>query len=141
SLLAILRNRMDNTIKTTDAVEEKLGVPLLGALPRLTKAQKQKASRLMLVEPQSEFSEAVRTINTGVLLSSLDEPHKVVAITSSLPQEGKSTVAVNLALAQSQTRRVLLIDADLRRPVLAKRLGLPEASVGLTELLTHSAGL
>ncbi|MFA7665646.1 MAG: CpsD/CapB family tyrosine-protein kinase, partial [Burkholderiaceae bacterium] len=48
--------------------------------------------------------------------------------------------AVKFAQAQSQTRRVLLIDGDLRRPVLAKRLGLPEAEVGLTELLTHSVG-
>lgn len=141
SLLAILLNRLDNTIKTTDAVEEKLGVPMLGALPRLAKEQEQKASRLMVLEPQSAFSEAVRTINTGVLLSTLDEAHRVIAITSSLPQEGKSTLAVNLALAQSQTRRVLLIDADLRRPVVAHRLGLPESGVGLTELLTHSAGL
>ena len=141
SLLAILRNRIDNTIKTTDAVEEKLGVPLLGALPMLTKEQEAKAPRLMLVEPQSAFCEGVRTINTGVLLSSLDEPHKVIAVTSSLPQEGKSTLAANLALAQSQTKRVLLVDGDLRRPVLAKRLGLPETTVGLTELLTHAAGL
>ncbi|MCO5119209.1 MAG: polysaccharide biosynthesis tyrosine autokinase [Burkholderiaceae bacterium] len=141
SLLAILLNRMDNTIKTTDAVEEKLGVPLLGALPKLTKEQELKAPRLMLFEPQSAFSEAVRTVNTGVLLSSLDEPHKVIAITSSLPQEGKSTLATNLALTQSQTKRVLLIDGDLRRPVLAKRLRVPETTVGLTEFLTHAAGL
>lgn len=140
SLLAVLRNRMDNTLKTTDAVEEKLGVPLLGALPRLTKEQGKKAPRLMLAEPHSAFSEGVRTINTGVLLSTLDEPHKVVAISSSLPQEGKSTLASNLALSQSQTKRVLLIDADLRRPVVARQLGLPEAGVGLTEMLVHAAG-
>lgn len=141
SMIAILLNRLDNTIKTTEGVEAKLGLPLLGALPKLTKEQEKNASRLMLAEPQSAFCEGVRTINTGVLLSTLDEPHKVIAITSSLPQEGKSTLAVNLALAQSQTKRVLLVDADLRRPVLAKRLGLPDASVGLTELLTHAAGL
>src|SRR5690606_6739547 len=86
------------------------------------------------------FSEGVRTINTGILLSTLDEPHKVVAISSSLPQEGKSTLAANLALSQSQTKRVLLIDADLRRPVVARQLGLPEAGIGLTEMLMHAAG-
>src|SRR5690606_31732744 len=111
-------------------------VPLLGTLPTLTKDQALKAPRLMLVEPHSEFSEGVRTVNTGVLLSTLDEPHRVVAVTSSLPQEGKTTLAANLALAQSQTKRVLLLDGDLRRPVLAKRLGLRESGAGLTELLT-----
>ncbi len=141
SALAFLLNRLDNTIKSTEAVEEKLGLPLLGALPRLSKEQGKKAARLMLAEPQSAFSEGVRTINTGVLLSTLDEPHKVVAISSSLPQEGKSTLAANLALSQSQTKRVLLIDADLRRPVVARQLGLPETGVGLTEMLMHAAGV
>src|SRR5690606_15053782 len=108
-----------------------------GTLPLLSKAQERKADRLMLLEPRSEFSEAVRTVNTGLLLSTLDEPNKVIAITSSLPREGKSTLAINLALAQSQTKRVLLVDADLRRPAIGKRLGLSEAGVGLTELLTR----
>ncbi|MFA7523740.1 MAG: GumC family protein, partial [Oscillospiraceae bacterium] len=77
SMVAILLNRLDNTIKTTDGIEEKFGLPLLGALPKLTKEQERNAARLMLVEPQSAFSEGVRTISTGVLLSTLDEPHKV----------------------------------------------------------------
>src|SRR5690606_27082458 len=113
-----------------------LGVPLLGALPKLSKADERDLTRLLLKEPHSEFSEGVRTISTGVLLSTLDEAHKVVAVTSSLPKEGKSTLAANLALAQSQTKRVLLIDGDLRRPVLGRRLGLPETTLGLTDLLT-----
>lgn len=139
SALAMLLNRMDNTIKTTAAVEDKLGVPLLGALPRLDKAQETKAAQLSLAEPSSAFAEAVRTINTGVLLSTLDEQHKIIAVTSSLPNEGKSTLAANLALAQGVSKRVLLIDADLRRPVVAKRLGFDESHIGLTELLTGHA--
>src|SRR5690606_17611307 len=98
SASAFLLNRMDNTIKNSDTVVEKLGLPLLGALPKLTKEQERIAARLMLVEPQSAYSEGVRTVNTGVWLSCPDEPHKVVVITSSLPQEGKSTLAANLAL-------------------------------------------
>lgn len=136
SLLAMALNRLDDTINTVDAIEEKLGAPALGALPRLTKDQQSRASPLLL-DPRSAFAEAIRTINTGILLSTLDEPHKVIAITSTLPQEGKSTIALNLAFSHGRTRRVLLVDGDLRRPALARRLGLPESTPGLTDLLTN----
>src|SRR5690606_11049708 len=136
SLLAMALNRLDDTINTVDAIEEQLGAPALGALPRLTKDQQSRASPLLL-DPRSAFAEAIRTINTGILLSTLDEPHKVIAITSTLPQEGKSTIALNLAFSHGRTRRVLLVDGDLRRPALARRLGLPEATPGLTDLLTN----
>src|SRR5690606_26482513 len=82
SAIAILLRRFDNTVKTTEAIEENFGVPLLGTLPKMTREQQKMASRLMLLEPQSEFSEGVRTISTGVLLSTLDDPNRVIAITS-----------------------------------------------------------
>ena len=140
AMLAFLLNRMDNTLKTTEAVEQRLGETLLGALPKLGGPQERKATRLMIEEPNSAFAEAVRTVNTGILLSTLDTQNKIVAITSSLPEEGKSTLATNLALAQAKTKRVLLIDSDLRRPVLAARLGIQAGEKGLTELLAGQAG-
>lgn len=141
SMLAFLLNRLDNTVKTTDAVEARLGEPLLGALPKLSGAEVKSASRLVKDIPNSAFAEAVRSVNTAILLGTLDHPHKVIAITSALPGEGKSTLAINLALAQGAGKRVLLIDADLRRPVLSSRLGLDASAPGFTEILGGVAGL
>jgi polysaccharide biosynthesis transport protein len=62
-----------------------------------------------------------------VLLSSLDVPHKTLLVTSTLPDEGKTTVAINLALAHAQTKRTLLIDADMRRSQVARALGCRQA--------------
>jgi polysaccharide biosynthesis transport protein len=74
-----------------------------------------------------------------VLLSALDEPHRVLLVTSSLPGEGKSTLSVNLALALAQTQRTLLIDADMRRPSIAKALELPPTVKGLSAFVAGSA--
>ncbi|MEZ5730164.1 MAG: GNVR domain-containing protein [Burkholderiaceae bacterium] len=88
SMLAFLLNRLDNTVKTTEAVENRLGEPLLGALPKLSPAEAKSASRLVKDAPSSGFAEAVRTVSTAILLGTLDHPHKVVAVTSALPGEG-----------------------------------------------------
>ena len=72
----------------------------------------------------SSFSESIRTIRTGVVLSGLDNPHKVLVVTSSVPGEGKTTVASNLAAAFGQLGKTLLIDADMRRPSIAKNFGI-----------------
>jgi capsular exopolysaccharide synthesis family protein len=87
----------------------------------------------MLREPR--YCESVRTAVTGVQLALADVEHPVVAITSSVPGEGKSTFAVAFALEQSRTRRVLLIDADLRRPSVVAMLGMPDRLPGVRELV------
>ena len=74
-------------------------------------------------DTQSTFAEAVRTVRTSVLMSALDEPHKVVVITSSVPEEGKTTLSFNLACALGQVKKVLLVDGDLRRPKIGKLVG------------------
>jgi succinoglycan biosynthesis transport protein ExoP len=86
-------------------------------------------------EPTSSFAENVRTIRTGVVLSSLDQPHQTLLITSSVNGEGKSTVALNLALALGQLGKVLLIDADMRNSGLATLFGLDSRTPGLTDLV------
>lgn len=137
ALLALLIEQLDRTLKTTDDVERKLGVPLLTTLPLLNAADGARAqsSHLLIDQPNSVFAEAVRTARSGVLLSAIDEPHRVILVTSTLPGEGKSTFAVNLALAHAKTQRTLLIDADMRRPSLAKSFDLPMAGAGLSELV------
>lgn len=138
-LVALLLERLDNTLKSADDVEEKLGQPMLSTLPLLPGDKAKAVGRHFLEDPKSVFSEAIRTARTGVLLSAPDTPQMTVLVTSSVPNEGKTAVAINLALAQAQNKRVLLIDADLRRPSVANKLGLDPSKPGLTNLLAGSA--
>jgi len=137
--LAILRDLLDNTLTSPDDVLEKLKAPLLGALPAI-KLKKDHVGPYLgyLEDVQSGFSEAVRSIRTGLVLSGLQKPHKITVVTSTNPGEGKSTVAINLAVALAQMERVLLIDADLRRPSIAAAFTLPSGTPGLSNVLAQS---
>lgn len=139
AMIALLRDRIDNTIKSGDEVEEKLGVPTLTILPLLTANSGNAIGRHFLEEPSSVFSEAIRTARTSLLLSAIDVQSKVLLVTSSVPNEGKSAFAANLALAHAQANKVLLIEADLRRPSMAQHLGLDASKPGLTSLFTGTA--
>ena len=136
--VALLLDRLDNTIKTSSDVENRLGVGVLSAIP-IVAGGKDAAKRAYLKDPNSVFSESIRTARTGVLLSSIDEEHKVLVVTSSVPGEGKTTFAMNLAFAHAQTKRVLLIDADMRRPSIAKTLGFDKNTAGLSEYISGVA--
>ncbi|WP_051938205.1 polysaccharide biosynthesis tyrosine autokinase [Ferriphaselus sp. R-1] len=139
--VALLLDRLDNTVRTTEDAELKLGQPILSTLPLLEGNNDQHMGRYYLDEPRSVFAESVRTARTGVLLSAIDCPNKVLVVTSSVPGEGKTTVSSNLALSHSQTKRVLLIDADMRRPSVAKVMNLDLAKLGLSALVTGTAML
>jgi capsular exopolysaccharide synthesis family protein len=133
-MLALLIERLDNTVKTSSEVEAKLGLPVLATLPIIT--GKIRPERHFTENAHSIFSEAVRTARTGILLSAIDEPHKSLVITSSVPGEGKTTFAMNLALAFAQTKRVVLIDADMRRPSIGKVYGKDSTAPGLSNLVS-----
>jgi succinoglycan biosynthesis transport protein ExoP len=138
--LALIVERLDNTVKTTREVEQRLGVPALGVVQYARVKRDQQLERVFLDEPQTSVAEAIRTVRSAVMLSSLDSAKKVVLVTSSLPEEGKTTVAANLALALGQVKRTLLIDADMRRPQIGRILtGKPGLS-GLSELCAGIAG-
>ena len=109
-MVVLLLDRLDNTIKKPAELEEKLRLPVLGVLPRLKIKGKldKSALRAFVDDDQTSFAESVRTIRTGVLLSSLDEEHKIVLVTSSVPGEGKSTTAMNLAHALSHMSKTLI---------------------------------
>lgn len=142
-LVSLLLDRLDNTLKTTEDVEAKLKAPLLTTLPLLDKGETDRlaSARLFLDNPKSIYSEAIRTARTGVLLSAIDLPNRILLVTSSLPGEGKTTFSINLALAHAQTKRTLLIDADMRRPAITKGLDLAPAAPGLSELVAGTAVL
>jgi len=135
---ALLLDRLDNTIKASEEVESRLGVGVLSAVP-IIGGRKDAAKKAYLADTNSVFSEAIRTARTGVLLSSIDEDSKVLVITSSVPGEGKTTFAMNLAFAHAQTKKVLLIDADMRRPTIAKTLGIEKGTMGLSEYISGTA--
>jgi len=140
SALALLLERLDNTVKTTHEVETRLGVPVLGVLNITRVKSGMQLERVFLEDPQTTFSEAIRTIRSGVMLSSIDSPKKIVLVTSSVPEEGKTTVAANLAFALGQVKKTLLIDADMRRPKIGHVLGGAKSNLlGLSQLVTGEA--
>jgi capsular exopolysaccharide synthesis family protein len=136
-LVAFLRNHLDNTFKTKEDVENFLKLPVIGMLPKIRSRPlgKSEPERLVLSEPRSPFAEAINDIRTAILFSRIDTPPKVVLITSPLPGEGKTTLALNLALAFSRRGRTLLIDADLRKGRLEELLHLNNHP-GLTDMLS-----
>lgn len=139
--IVLLLDWLDNTIKTPEDVEERLKVPLLGFLP-LDKSNRDETPFLgFLSDEKWHFSEAVRTIRTSYVLSCLDKPAKVTLVTSTVPNEGKSTVSLCLAHALGQMEKVLLIDADMRKPSLGKALDISLLTPGLSNLIAGTAGI
>lgn len=141
AMLALLLDRLTNALNSTADVEHRLGVPALGVLQKIRGFSKKGfVSELAFFnDTQSTFAEAVRTVRTSVLMSALDDPHKVVVITSSVPEEGKTTLSFNLACALGQVKKVLLVDGDLRRPKIGKLVGRDTKAPGLADLVAGHA--
>ena len=141
-LFALLAERLDGGVRTADQVERLIGLPVLSTLPELTgsaKSNKQAADRV-LDKPMSSFAEAFRGLQIGIKLSNVDRPPKVILVTSSMPDEGKTTVALSLArIAARGDQKVLLIDCDLRRPSVADALGLATEANSLVDVLSGVA--
>ena len=143
--LAFFREYLDNTVKTPDDIETLTHLPSLAIVPSLSgnnghlrparmlkgsepKSGRASGQRVALIsheQPQSQIAEAFRALRTSLLLSRADQPPQVILVTSALPKEGKTTAAVNLAITLAQLGdRTLLIDSDLRRPGIARLLGM-----------------
>jgi capsular exopolysaccharide synthesis family protein len=141
AMASLLMDRLDNTLKGGDDAELRLRLPVLTALPMIDNIDRPKMARIFLDQTHSHYAEGIRTARTGVLLSNLDSPHKILLITSTLPGEGKTTVAVNMALAHAQTKRTLLIDADMRRSQAGRALGLNNGQKGLSNLVAGNVSI
>jgi capsular exopolysaccharide synthesis family protein len=153
--LAFILENMDNTVRTPEQATALSLLPSLGMIPLGSKsasyggsgkrlaltASKEVVETVTQVRPQSQMAESYRALRTSLLLSNLGAPPKVIMITSARPQEGKTTTSINTAIVLAQKGvRVLLIDADLRRPSIHKTLGMGPRS-GLSNVLTGSATL
>jgi capsular exopolysaccharide synthesis family protein len=115
-------------------VRHDLGLPFLGMVPALGSKERGSAP-LLCNEVPTNFAEAIRSIRTGLLFSSADEGAKTLVVTSTAPSEGKTLVASNLAIALAQAgQRVILIDADMRRPRVHELFGC-EQEPGLSNLI------
>ena len=139
--LAFFFEYLDNRIKTPEEIQTRLGLPALGLIPAVdAKALRTSGAQVPLINSgvPPHFAEAFRKVRTGVVFSSTDDKHSLV-ITSTGPGEGKSVVTTNLGIGLAQAgQRVLLIDADMRRPSLHTTFGLDQAP-GLSDLLVEQA--
>lgn len=149
--LALVLEYLDDTIRTTDEIENYLQLPALAAIPAIDSIPKRKlllvgaggeetdetpASPLLIsADTRSSLAEAYRHLRTSILLSTAGHAPKSLLITSSLPSEGKTTTAANTSIILAQTgARVLMMDADMRRPRLHQIFGIGN-SRGLSTLL------
>ncbi len=137
---AITINGFDDSIQSLDDVRDALNVRVLGVIPVYRKNTRRFYHMMRSGRPPDErakriFMEAFKSIRVSLRLGGGSSSPKVLLLTSSVPGEGKSMCSVCLARSYAQTERVLLIDADLRRPSLSRALGVDESLPGLTSLI------
>jgi succinoglycan biosynthesis transport protein ExoP len=157
--LAFLINYFDNSVRSIDDLTDAVAVPTLGMIPTFELFPANEKKLLgdshgkdkvderhvttkedgipdFIKNPKSIASESYRSIRTALLLSQADTPPKKLLVTSSQASEGKTTTSLNLAASFASTgRKVIIIDADLRKPKLHKKLGLDGEHNGLAEVL------
>jgi polysaccharide biosynthesis transport protein len=122
---------MDDTVKTPYHVTKLTGLSVLAGIVEMDKGE----GLVTVKRPRAPVSEAFRVLRTGIQYSSVDNPNRTLLIAGATPREGKSTTAANLAVVMAQAgNRVLLVDADLRRPRMHRLFDLPNRR-GLTSLL------
>jgi capsular exopolysaccharide synthesis family protein len=137
--LALLLEHLDDTIKLPEDMEKLLGLPVLGIIPATKVADGNELSLTENADPRSPFAEAHRSLRTTLQFSTPEGMPKVLLVTSTSVGEGKSTTALSLATHITQTgKNVLLIDCDLRKASLHKKLGVSN-DTGLTNYLAGDA--
>ncbi len=136
---ALIRDLLDNTVKDRTTLEQIANVGLVGTVP-LDKERRRHAA-IAFENDNSVIAEAFRKLRTNLQFLSVDNPPRVIVITSSMPHEGKSTTAINIALALAEAEHnVVLVDGDMRRPTLSKYLDLM-SKVGFSTVLSGAVSI
>ena len=137
----VIREYLDNSVKTSDDIEQLLGLTTIGYITEMYKNGADALGVYVLEQPRSPVSEAFRSLRTNIEFSAIDKPIKTILVTSPEPQTGKTTIAANVAVIFAQKgRRVLLLDADLRQPNVHRVMKL-QNRVGLTDLLLENQSM
>ncbi len=133
--LIFLIEALDDSVKGPRDITRQLQLPVIGFIARM---ERENSGPVAAVKPRSPVTEAFRSLRTNIQYASVDRPLKTLLVTSPSPKDGKSTVAINLATVIAQSgRNVALIDGDLRRPTLHKRLNLSNR-MGLSDLFVQT---
>jgi tyrosine-protein kinase len=133
--IVFLREALETRVRTAEEISARLGgLPLLGRVPRLPKRLRRAGRLVMLEEPASHRAEAFRIVRANLDFVTLDRDVRTIMVTSALQQEGRSTTIANLAIALARAgKHVVLVDLDLRRPVLGRVFGVN--GPGLTQVV------
>jgi capsular exopolysaccharide synthesis family protein len=146
--LAFLMESMDTSIKSAEDLERILGVPALGVVPLArdswlsrskdkTRLRQGSVESIVLKHPTSSLAESYHILRTAILLSTAPRPPQTLLVTSAQPGEGKTCTALNLAMGLAQRGvQVVLVDADMRRPGVARALNIPVNGAGLSTILS-----
>jgi polysaccharide biosynthesis transport protein len=136
SLAVFGLEQLDNTFRSSEQIEDLIGLPTLGLVPAITAAKRYGSPEAYVLDnPNSPFGEAVRSLRTAMLLTSMEAPPRTILLTSSIPGEGKTSMAMCLARIHARSgRRTLIIDCDVRRPRVHELTGVTNQA-GLTDIL------
>lgn len=143
-VLVLVTDAMRSTVASAKEFEERFGLVPLGSVPQIDSKRFKKKdldNTVFFDGDMLPFSESIRSIRTALSLSTFNTGKKRLAITSSLPSEGKTTCSINLAMAFAKVEKVLLIDCDLRKPAVSERFGLKKYQQGLTNHLLMGTNL
>ncbi|SEL38121.1 capsular exopolysaccharide family [Colwellia chukchiensis] len=136
SIIIIMRELLVDTLNSRRKLDNFNEADILAVLPKIKRPNTEQDTGAYSTD--SRFTEAIRTLRTALLFHREKTPPKVMAITSSVPNEGKSTVALHLARSFSEMEKVLLIEADMRHPTIAKNMNLDPHRPGLSNLLAKT---
>ena len=141
--LALIGEWMDHRLRSAEEISEVLGLPVLGVVPRISHRKGlARVAKVVDLEPTSPAAEAYRTIRTAVYFGSPDIETRTLLVTSPAPNAGKTTLVSNLATAMAQAgQKVVILDADFRRPCQQKIFEIDKEAPGVTEVLVGDGSL
>lgn len=142
-LLAVLLQRLSNSYASARDIEDELDVQVIGTMPELARVRaRPDVAAYALEKPGSAFAESLRSVETGLALSNLDHPPRCILVTSAVPGEGKTVLAIGLARAMARKGgRVVLVDMDLRHAAVLKSTGAAAPARDLFDVLTGRSDL